>query len=240
MRSRSALRRRAVTAALAATAAVLWVVPAPRAMTPPCCAPVPAGLTAWWSGDDTSADRLGTHDGAGQGGAAFTDAEVRRGCIVDSVDDIFVIPDAADLWPGTGSFTVDAWARTTDTAQPSDPGVRHYECAGACPVSAAADWDLRIIAGKAWGFIRDEDNTGADAGGQQFDGTSSIADGAFHHLALVRDMTAGEGRLYVDGVAQDTEALNSGADGNLASLDSDSNPVTIGGGILGGTSNPDA
>jgi hypothetical protein len=88
----------------------------------------------------------------------------------------------------------------------------------------------------AWAFVRDDSNAGPEAGGQIFTGGSAIDDGVFHHVAFVRDQTAGEGRLYVDGALVDSELLVAGANGAMTNTDGEADPVTIGGGIEGGVS----
>ena len=119
--------------------------------------------------------------------------------------------------------------------------IRHYECAGYCSdAESASNWDLRLVDHHAWGFIRDADKGSADAsGGQVFQGTKTIDDGFFHHVALVRDQVAGHARLYVDGTLEADVALDAGASGALSNIDPDADPVTIGGGWLGGTTSPD-
>ena len=223
--------------AASVVAAVLLFAAAAGDATPPCCAPVPAGLTSWWPANDTGTDRVSGHDATLNGGVGYADAKVGRGWVFDSVDDLVIVADHPDLLAGTSSFTVDAWIKTT-----TDGGqvVRHYECAGFCPNGTAnGDWDLRVLNHHAWGYIRDDDGGGTDNEGQDFEGSTTIDDGAFHHVALVRDQAAGKGRIYVDGVLQDEEALNDGATGSLTSTDGEDDPVTIGGGWLGGTTNPD-
>jgi hypothetical protein len=200
----------------------------------------PAGLTSWWPGDGNGGDVVGAHDATLDGSVGFTAAVVGQGFVLDAVDDLVRVDDDPDLHPGTGSFTADAWARTTGPLA-SNGGViiRHYECSGQCsPGTRDGDWDLRISHdGLDEGFIRD--NTAGDGGGQEILGTKSVADGNFHHLALVRDVPAGKARLYVDGSLDIEVDLTADADGDISNLD-DADPVTIGGGWLGGTTSPDA
>jgi hypothetical protein len=235
------MRARRVVVPLAATTIALLAAAAPRASSPPCCAPVPAGIVAWWPGEGNVNDIVGGFNGTLAGGAGFVAAEVGQGFTFDSTDDLVKIGDAAQLYPGTGSFTVDAWIKTSG---PDPSGgqaiVRHYECANFCTdADSSSNWELRVVNGKLWGFIRDVDKGGADGGGQVLTGATSIEDGTFHHIAMERDVSAGEMRLYVDGALDAHAALGDGASGNLANIDGDADDVTIGGGILGGTANPD-
>jgi hypothetical protein len=214
-------------------AAVLLLAAGTGGATPP------AGLTSLWPGDGNGDDVVGAHNAILDGSVGFTAAVVGQGFALDAVDDLVRVDDDPDLHPGTGSFTADAWARTTGPLA-SNGGViiRHYECSGQCsPGTRDGDWDLRISHdGLDEGFIRD--NAAGDAGGLEILGTKTVADGNFHHLALVRDVPAGKARLYVDGSLDIEVDLTADADGDISNLD-DADPVTIGGGWLGGTTSPD-
>jgi hypothetical protein len=219
--------------------AVLLLVGVAGGSTPPCCAPMPPGLVSWWPANGDGTDMVGAHNATLDGGAGFAAGEVGQGFAFDSVDDLVRASDNADFIPGTDSFTVDAWIRTTTGA--NEVVIRHYECAGFCPTNQAnGDWDLRVLNHVAFGFIRDDSGAGPDSGGQNLSGTSAVDDGAFHHVALVRDMAAGKARLYVDGQLQNEQPLGPGSNGAITSLDGEDDPVTIGGGWLGGTTDPDA
>jgi hypothetical protein len=239
---RSKLRALA-TAITAALAMGLLLAAAPAEATPPCCAPVPPGLVSWWPGNGSPADVVSHFDGVLQGGAGYATGKVGQGFTFDSVDDYVSVPDNAQLHPGTGSFTVDAWIKTSGPEPSSGQQViRHYECAGFCTDAASSsDWDLRVSGHKLLGFVRDTDKGGpvSEGEGQNIQGATTIDDGVFHHVALVRDVTAGKLRLYVDGSLDAEQDLNAGASGSISNIDGDADPVTIGGGILGGTSNPD-
>ena len=198
------------------------------------------GLTSWWPADGNGDDTVGGHDAHLDGGAGFTTGVLGQAFAFDSTDDLVRVDDSADFTPGTDSFTVHAWIKTTNGANAEI--IRHYECAGFCTdADSSSNWDLRVLNHHAWGFIRDADKGSADSsGGQVFEGTKTIDDGFFHHVALVRDQTAGHARLYVDGALEADVALNAGASGALSNLDGDADPVTIGGGWLGGTTSPDS
>jgi len=199
----------------------------------------PPGLTSWWPAEGNGTDVVGSHDATLDGTVGFATAVVGQGFAFDAVEDLVRVDDNPDLHPGTGSFTADAWVKTTGP-MPVGGGVviRHYECSGECsPGTRDGDWDVRISAdGHDEGFIRD--NAAGDGGGQELLGTRNVADGNFHLIALVRDIPAGKARLYVDG-SLDVEAdLTADADGEISNLD-DADPLTIGGGWLGGTTSPD-
>lgn len=231
--------RTLATAIIAALA--MGVAAAPAGATPPCCAPVPPGLVSWWPANGSPADIASHFDGSLQGGAGYATGKVGQGFSFDTVDDYVSVPDNAQLHPGVGSFTVDAWIKTSGP-EPSNGQqiIRHYECAGFCTNAASSsDWDLRVFGHKLYGFVRDTDQGGPDSGGQAIQGATTIDDGVFHHVALVRDVAAGKLRLYVDGALDAEATMGDGASGSISSIDGDADPVTIGAGLLGGTSNPD-
>jgi hypothetical protein len=199
----------------------------------------PPGITSSWPGENNGDDVVGGHNATLDGTVGFTTAVVGQGFVFDGVDDLVRVDDNADFIPGTDSFTVDAWVKTTNGAHAQV--IRHYECAGFCTdAQSSSDWDLEVSNHHAFGYIRDADKGGADNGGQNVEGTSIVDDGNFHHLALVRDQAAGHARLYVDGALEADLPLNDGASGALSDLDGDADPVTIGGGWLGGTTSPDS
>jgi len=213
--------------------------------TPPCCAPIPAGLTSWWPANDSGSDVVGGHTATLNGGASYAAAKAGRGWTFDSLDDYVSVDDNADFTPGTDSFTVDAWIKTSGP-EPSggQEVIRHYECAGfgCSDALSSSNWEVRVLNHRAWATIRDADKGGPalEGEGQFVEGAKIVDDGTFHHIAFVRDQAAGHARLYVDGALDADEVLNAGASGALSNLDGDGDPVTIGGGWVGGTSSPDA
>ncbi|HET8537128.1 MAG TPA: LamG-like jellyroll fold domain-containing protein [Solirubrobacteraceae bacterium] len=201
----------------------------------------PPGITSWWPGEGDGTDVVSAHNGTLDGTVGFTTAVVGQGFVFDGVEDLVRVDDNADFTPGTDSFTVDAWVKTTNGTDALI--IRHYECAGFCTdADSSSNWDLRLVNHHAWGFIRDVDKGGpVDQGeGQTVEGTSVVDDGVFHHVAFVRDQAAGHARLYVDGTLQADVPLNDGSSGALSNIDGDADPVTIGGGWLGGTMSPDS
>jgi len=213
--------------AAAVIAAVLLFAAASGDATPPCCAPVPAGLVAWWQANGTATDAVGGHDGTLMGDATFAAGRVGQAFSLDGNGDYVSVPDSPALY-STGSFSLDAWVKTT-----GDGAVMaHYECGGFCISGGSdSDWEMTISGGHLAAYIRDADAGGPDSGGQSLFGTTAVADGAFHHLAVVRDIANDKLLLYVDGALDASAALNAGSDGALgtdAGNDGEADPVTIG------------
>ena len=146
----------------------------------------PPGITSWWPGEDNGTDVVSAHNATLDGSVGFATAVVGKGFVFDSFEDLVRVDDNADFIPGTDSFTVDAWVKTTNGAHAQV--IRHYECAGFCTdAQSSSDWDLEVTNHHAFGYIRDADKGGPDNGGQNVEGTSIVDDGNFHHIALVRD-----------------------------------------------------
>lgn len=99
----------------------------------------------------------------------------------DGIDDYVSTPGQAPDF-GTGPFTLEAWVRTTGTTQ-----------AAAVGAAGGSDYWLGLYQSQATFVV----------GGQRVQGSSTINDGRWHHLAGVRT-SATQLALYVDGVLQNT------------------------------------
>src|SRR5262245_15128018 len=115
------------------------------------CAPPPSGLVAWYPGDGNANDIVGGNNGTLQNGAAFAPGKVGQAFSLDGSGAI-VTTDSPNLLPGTGSFTLDAWVRTTSTA--AQMVMSKYECGDGCiqGVANSAYWFF-LSAGKVQVFL---------------------------------------------------------------------------------------
>src|SRR5207248_1929649 len=95
----------------------------------PSCLYAANGLVAWWTGDGNAEDIVGGHNGTLENGVAFAEGKVEKAFALDGVDDYVNVPYNPILDPGTNSFTIQAWVRTTVTAG-RQTIVEKYECAG--------------------------------------------------------------------------------------------------------------
>lgn len=201
-------------------------------------APAPAAVLHRWEAEGNALDAVGTAHGTLMGDTGFAAGHVGQAFAFDGSGDYVSVATAgiADFFPGTASFTVDAWASTS--ASGSQPIVAMYECAGFCsgPLSSSM-YTLGIEGGQATTYLRDTDNGGPPPlEGQGLVGGPLINDGALHHVGVMRDVEGSRLVLFVDGVAVADEPLGPGASGAISNLDPDDDPFTIGGQILGGTS----
>lgn len=197
----------------------------------PVCVTPPSGMVSWWPGDGNANDIQDGNNGTLQNGATFAAGKVGQAFSFDGVNDFVQVPHNSNLDPGTGSFTLDAWVKTSATA--NQTLVSKYECGGSCPAGALSLYFLSMSAGKVVAEIRDSD--GSSPGSQFLMGTSIIADGNFHHVAMTRDMATSQLRIYVDGALDASAALNAGSDGAIQNNDSEADPLIIGGFFNGGT-----
>jgi Concanavalin A-like lectin/glucanases superfamily/Calx-beta domain/CARDB len=196
---------------------------------PTCFSLANPGIVGWWGGGDGAHDASGNnHDATIHGTVAFAPGMVGEAFGLDGATGYLTVPDAPDLYP-TDSFTVEAWIKTTKTTGTQDI-LSHSECSNGCPFNAAnSAYELSVANGRLVGFIRD--TTGV---GQTLSGTTLVATGSFHHVALQRDSINHLMRLYVDGAIEASATLM--ATGLLKDSDGEADPVVIGGGILAGGS----
>ncbi|MAG31863.1 MAG: hypothetical protein CL908_13325 [Deltaproteobacteria bacterium] len=154
------------------------------------CVESPPGLMAWWPGDGTTVDAEAGLDAKLVNGSGFSTGLVGEAFSLDGIgggqDDVILLPRlAAD---GLADLTVEFWVNTTDTkgtlfsgANGSVPGdnelVLHHESTG------LVVWVNQEKSGVL---------------------PVSVNDGAWHHVAFVRDGSIGS--LYVDGLLVDSRS----------------------------------
>src|ERR1044072_643261 len=191
-------------------------------------APVGPGVVGLWQGEGDATDPFNGHNGTLLGGAGFAPSSSGQAFSFTGSQQAVDIPDSASLTP-TGSFTIAGWVRTSDTTE-TQTLLAHYECGINCPGGLAnSALALFVDKGKAEGWIRDADaGAPSEEGGQYVTGSTTIADGADHHLAFQRDSAAGPLRLYVDRVLSKSAAPGDVASGPLANQDGEGDDFYLG------------
>jgi len=194
-----------------------------------------AALIHEWQGDGNANDSVGTNNGSLVGDTAFTTGVSGQAFSFDGNGDDVQVPDDPSHY-FSGSFTVDAWEKTSDeTGQ--HVVVAIYECGMFCPTNQAnSAVFLDVVDNQADGFVRDASGLGTVDGGQEIHTGPNVGDGAFHHIFFIRDVTAMKLGLYVDGTEVSEQDLDPGVAGALANQDSEADPLTIGANVTGGTS----
>jgi RHS repeat-associated protein len=197
----------------------------------------PMNPVSWWPGDGTAQDVAGGNNGALLGTATFSAGQIGQAFMLDGLSGVVQVPQSPTLDPGTGSFTLDAWVQTSKTTG-TQTVMSKYECGQTCSSQATSLYFLYVNAGKIAGQLRSSGSSGGASGssGQFLQGTQfEVADGAFHHLAMVRDMAALEMRLYVDGRLDNSAPLIADASGAIKDDDGEADPLLIGAVFVGGT-----
>jgi hypothetical protein len=191
-------------------------------------APVGPGVVGLWQAEGDPTDPFNGHDGTLLGEMGFAPAASGQAFSFTKGQQAVDIPDSASLYPA-GSFTIAGWVRTSDTVN-TQTLMGHYECGLTCPGGLAnSAVALFVDGGKAEGWIRDADAGGpSEENGQFLTGSSTVANGADHHLAFERDSGAEELRLYVDGALAGSAPLQAVAAGPLENLDSEADDLYLG------------
>jgi len=82
------------------------------------CIPPPAGMVAWYTGDGTSNDFVGTNNGTLQNGVTFAPGMVAQAFSLNGVNQFVSLPSTVISYPASGAsstqaISVDAWFSTT-------------------------------------------------------------------------------------------------------------------------------
>ncbi|MCH8998255.1 MAG: GTPase ObgE, partial [Proteobacteria bacterium] len=154
------------------------------------------GPSGHWTLDDgsglTATDSSGSgHDGALINGPTWSSGRIAGGLSFDGGDDYVDLPAAA--LDGLSDVTVTLWLRTTKTGQQALVSGAHG--------SNTNEFLLLLWSATSVGFF-----TGENTGSRVNWTVPSLADGAWHHLAIVRDAAGNEATLYMDGLALGTQA----------------------------------
>jgi hypothetical protein len=179
-----------------------------------CVAP-PGGLTAWWTADNNLQDVVGGKI-AVRNVIAFVPGNASQAFSLNGTTSFVQVNNANFLDPGTGSFSVEAWIKTSSLQ--SQTVFSKYECGGAACATPA--YALFLNSGKLQFWVR------STLGDYRLNGTAPVADGNFHHVAVVRNAAAHQMLLYVDGALDGT--LGPTVEGNLGDEDGEADPFVIG------------
>lgn len=199
------------------------------------CAPTPAGISARWRAEASTNDDVGTYNGVQVGHLAYTSGRHGAAFMLNGTDALVSIDDGEKLWPAD-SFSVEGWVNATKiAANKRGRIVVKYDCGDACPRGVQSLWSLEIApdAADATGTIGHAQFSIRTSAGKSIVLTdavhANIIDRAWHHVVGVRDNTAKQATLYVDGVAAaKLDNLPDEARGELVDGDQLADPITIG------------
>ncbi|OIO02479.1 hypothetical protein AUJ67_02645 [Candidatus Desantisbacteria bacterium CG1_02_49_89] len=164
------------------------------------------GISGLWKFEDgsglTAKDQSGrSNNGKLLNGPSWAFGRFNNCLQYDGTNDIVAVPNADSLNPDTGSLTVEAWVKTSQAPVPleGDKVIARKDTTGA----------PRIF----WGFVMGGFDTGtigkamfqvynSSSGVVGITSGNTINNGAWHHLAGIRDVSAGQIRFFLDGVSQ--------------------------------------
>jgi hypothetical protein len=156
----------------------------------------PSGLIGLWKFDETSgpiyADHYGIHDAVADISPTPTTGIVNGAQTFDNTTTVNLPDDGAWEWANDASFSLEVWIKTTNTAN-TDMLVfigrlRHDEW--------FTNWWVGMD-GNEYPVFYLRDSWGNEG---MITGSTSLANGLWHHVVAVRDGTAKLNKLYVDGV----------------------------------------
>ena len=193
-----------------------------------CIAP-PADLVSWWTGDGSTADRLGGNPGTSHGGVSFPAGMVAQSLGFNGVDGYVSVGNPASLRLSASDFTVDTWVYFTGLVSPAGPS---GPCFG--PGCDMALLDKIVSDGTAanrdgWRLFKQSDDRiwfclGAPSGNGCVPDSATtvrtiapVSAGTWYHVAAVKQTTGI--RLYLNGALQEQKPLPTHVNTDSASLE---------------------
>lgn len=144
------------------------------------------GLVAYWEAENNADDSSGTNDGTIIG-ASYAPGQFGQAFQFGGNDQVVEIPHSVDLQPS--SITVAAWIITGSTTGLRLIADKSHGSVG----GVSSGWALQMSNGViAWA-------SGNSTAFPQLNGTISVADNRYHHIAATIDDSTKTMRLYVDG-----------------------------------------
>ena len=168
-----------------------------QALAPSSC---PSGLVALWKMEETSGttfvDSANGHNGACAPGECPISATgvVSNALSFSSATTVTVPSSTAFDFALSDSFTLEAWIKPSTVCSGAEPAIGRSSTNG-----VDFQWWLGCETGKAELIVKDTNLVLGFALG-----TSTIANGNFHHVVGVQDAGANQLRLYVDGALEAT------------------------------------
>jgi hypothetical protein len=151
---------------------------------PPPCSAVPAGVVAWWQGENSAQDAVSGSLGGFVGNTTYAPGKVGQAFAFDGNGDGIVISNTVPFQ--LQSFTIESWLRRSNTTKASQSGGNgQILCFGA--------------GGYGLGLLDDGHPILTLVGGNILSNNFLITDTSWHHLALTK--SGPNVVFYVDGAA---------------------------------------
>ena len=160
----------------------------------PACTPAAPGCVAWWAAADNAFDTIGDNHGTLLNGAFFSPGKVGQAFTFDGVNDSVNFGTTAGNF-GAGDFTIEFWVKSTSAL--------NQDLLSKRPICGHSSfWHVAM---QGVPFIEiDQDAAGTGYGSVA--ATTSLNDGAFHHVAFVRQGTSL--RVFIDGTLNNSATLS--------------------------------
>jgi hypothetical protein len=162
-----------------------------------------SGLVGYWKFNEGSGTTAADSSGYGNTGTLYNgptwvDGKFGKALSFDGIDDYVEVPYNTNLYPGAGSWTAEAWIKTSaykDMAVVGSP-----ESTGDNAEWILAVWINPYPGGNLVANIYFANTSGFNSG-KYVDvyGTTPLNDSSWHHIAGVRDTTLKKVFIYVDG-----------------------------------------
>ena len=150
-------------------------------------------ILSYWKLDVNSAtqvDSAGSNDGTVSGATFTTSGLINNAYDFDGTNDCINMGDVLD--PGTGAWSCSMWFKTSSTGA-------FKQLIGKTEADGNSEWEIRI---KSDNKLNGSFFEGASS--DSTTGTSTVTDGAWHHVVLTRPAAGGNVTLYVDGSSEDS------------------------------------
>ncbi|MBN1949990.1 MAG: putative Ig domain-containing protein [Bacteroidales bacterium] len=172
----------------------ILVAGSPSAKAVPATDPCMSNLVSFFRFSEGSGsltyDETGTRSIPLDGFAGWTSGRVGSGVSFNGVDQRLAIEDHADFdWTLSQDFTIELWCKLS-----GDP--ESYQVIIGRETGGSTHWWIGLTPEKRPAFYLYDES--ASGGGVQ--GSDSINDGEWHHLAAVHIASEGRNRIYIDGV----------------------------------------
>ena len=172
----------------------------------------PEGMTHYWRFEETGGPPYA--DSHGDDDAGCTDCPAPASGIVgnalefDGLDDEVTVPnDGSWDWASDGSFTVEFWMMK-DTGCGGTVTDFNEVIVGRDDSGTNLHWWVGVVCGSSpqgRAAFQLRDTSGA---GDAIYSSTILTNGAWHHVAAVRDGEAGMNRIYVDGAKEDSLSIS--------------------------------
>ena len=170
------------------------------------CDPVPAGIVAWWQGENNAQDAVGGNNGILINDTGFTTGEVGTAFELNGANNYILVNPAApsnlDVGQGTG-LTFEEWIKPANL--PAEQILFEYERVLGSYSGADVGVALAIHAAGAGGILYANLVDTNDTSHILALPTGLLASGVWQHIAMTYDKASGLAAFYVNGSAVTTE-----------------------------------